>query len=457
MLHLPKDAKGNVLKNVPLLVWQIGGGEYDKDMMTVATANRCLVSLAKEGIPCAALVFAIANPNYHYSASLFPEKIERIDRNNALQMAFIDTLIADGTVDGSRLFCAGASSGGGCTMRFMMQFANRFKGAIPCCAMDPIVPIHKVEEKYPGQFTDDVEKFRKWLGNSYDVIIVGSDAVWNYSKRGLPNPYFLDDIPGIHMSYAASCNGLDIDDFSEIGEKDRDFLRKVLSNFTYIGVRDEQTEAFVRSILPGKETHLNCDPSFFANDLSDENRIVLQDRLENLYGLSPDKPVVGLMLSNHNGTFTKDFIDRLHSGYGDRFQTAAIYSYNRYADIPYMADLQPREWSRVFGLFDITISKYFHGTLFSLLNHTPVMSIGAEKNIGKYPNKVESVLGSMGLDELYFPAKKGEDINWDRFFDTFDHLINDDITLRIENGIKNEQKKAESFFRKLDVILGNKK
>ena len=162
MLHLPKDADGNVIKNVPLLVWQIGGGEYDKDMMTVATANRCLVSLATEGIPCAALVFALANPNYSYSASLFPEKIELIDRNNALQMAFIDTLIADGTVDGNRLFCAGASSGGGCTMRFMMQFANRFKAAIPCCAMDPIVPIHKVDEKYPGQYAKDVEKV--WKG-----------------------------------------------------------------------------------------------------------------------------------------------------------------------------------------------------------------------------------------------------------------------------------------------------
>ena len=171
MLHLPKDEAGNALKNVPLLVWQIGGGEYDKDMMTVATANRCLVSLAKEGIPCAALVFAIANPNYHYSASLYPEKIELIDRNNALQMAFIDTLIADGIVDGSRLFCAGASSGGGCTMRFMMQFPERFKAAIPCCSMDPIVPIHKVDEKYPGQFTDDVEKawksdvVYKWNGS----------------------------------------------------------------------------------------------------------------------------------------------------------------------------------------------------------------------------------------------------------------------------------------------------
>ena len=174
MLHLPKDAAGNVIPNVPLLVWQIGGGEYDKDLMTVATANRCLVSLASEGVPCAALVFAIANPNYSYSASLYPEKIELIDRNNALQMAFIDQLIADGKVDGSRLFCAGASSGGGCTMRFMMQFPERFKAAIPCCAMDPIVPIHQVEEKYPGQFTDDVEK--AWKG---DVVYKwnGTDMV----------------------------------------------------------------------------------------------------------------------------------------------------------------------------------------------------------------------------------------------------------------------------------------
>ena len=182
MLHLPKDAKGNVIPNAPLLVWQIGGGEYDKDLMTAATANRCLVSLPEEGIPCATLVFALANPNYSYSASLFPEKIELIDRNNALQMAFIDQLIDDGKVDGSKLFCAGASSGGGCTMRFMMQFADRFKAAIPCCAMDPIVPIHQVEDKYPGQDADDVEKVwrgdcvYKWNGTDMALAPMDIDA-----------------------------------------------------------------------------------------------------------------------------------------------------------------------------------------------------------------------------------------------------------------------------------------
>ena len=185
MLHLPKDADGKVIPNAPLLVWQIGGGEYDKPLMTAATANRCLVSLPAEGVPCATLVFAIANPNYSYSASLDPAKIELIDLNNALQMAFIDQLIAEGKVDGTRLFCAGASSGGGCTMRFMMQFARRFKAAIPCCAMDPIVPIHQVEERYPGQFADDLEAVwrgdcvYRWDGDDMVLSPMDADAFAN--------------------------------------------------------------------------------------------------------------------------------------------------------------------------------------------------------------------------------------------------------------------------------------
>lgn len=181
ILHLPKDAKGNVIENAPLLVWQIGGGEYNRDLMTAVTANRCVTSLPEAGIPCATLMFAIANPNYSYSASLDPEKIKLVDRNNALQMAFIDTLIAEGKVDGSRLFCAGASSGGGCTMRFMMQFPDRFKAAIPCCAMDPIVPIHKAQEKYDGQFTDDIvtafqDKVYKWNGTDMELADIDTKA-----------------------------------------------------------------------------------------------------------------------------------------------------------------------------------------------------------------------------------------------------------------------------------------
>lgn len=185
MLYLPKDEKGNTIPNVPLFVWQIGGGEYNQPLMTAALANKCLISLPEHNQKCATLVFALANPNYSYSASLDPAKIELIDRNNALQMAFIDQLIAEGKVDGSQLFCAGASSGGGCTIRFMMQFADRFKAAIPICSMDPIVPIHQVKEKYDGQFTDDIEKawkgdvVYKWNGNDMELQKMDINAFVN--------------------------------------------------------------------------------------------------------------------------------------------------------------------------------------------------------------------------------------------------------------------------------------
>lgn len=182
MLYLPKDENGNTIPNVPLFVWQIGGGEYNTDMMTVALANKCLTSLPDHGKKCATLVFALANPNYSYSASLYPGRIELIDRNNALQMAFIDQLIAEGKVDGSKLFCAGASSGGGCTMRFMMQFANRFKAAIPICSMDPIRPIHQVQEPRPGTFAADIEMIwkdkcvYKWNGTDMVLSYMDVDA-----------------------------------------------------------------------------------------------------------------------------------------------------------------------------------------------------------------------------------------------------------------------------------------
>lgn len=179
MLYLPKDEHGNTIDNVPLFVWQIGGGEYNQPLMTAALANKCLASLPQHNQKCATLVFAIANDNYSYSASEHPERIELIDRNNALQMAFIDKLIEEGKIDGNRLFCAGASSGGGCTMRFMMQFANRFKAAIPICAMDPIVPIHMPLRQKPntnmGEFTNRVDSV--WNSNSAVYKWNGTDMV----------------------------------------------------------------------------------------------------------------------------------------------------------------------------------------------------------------------------------------------------------------------------------------
>ena len=63
----------------------------------------------------------------------------------------------------------------------------------------------------PEMIRDDgMEAVTEYIRQRYDILIVGSDAVWNYVTRGFPNAY----LPGpsldcAKLSYAASCYGMD--------------------------------------------------------------------------------------------------------------------------------------------------------------------------------------------------------------------------------------------------------
>jgi len=181
LLHLPKDSAGNIMRNVPIMVWNIGGSEYEMPIKEAVLTDRSVVSMETAGVKCATLKFGIANPNYMFSASLDPEKIKLIDRNNAVQMSLIDSLINVGIIDSTRVYVCGASSGGGATMRFCLQFPDRLAAAIPCCSMDPIVPIHQVTEQYEGQFTNDLksafqDNVYKWNGNDMELLPIDQEA-----------------------------------------------------------------------------------------------------------------------------------------------------------------------------------------------------------------------------------------------------------------------------------------
>lgn len=302
--------------------------------------------------------------------------------------------------------------------------------------------------------TDDDQSFFRWVQDRYDVLISGSDAVWNYSKRGIPNPYFLHGLPSEthRFSYAASCNGLGIKSFSDIDSNSAAFLQKAFSEFEYIGVRDRQTEEMVKMVCPTAEVHHNCDPSLMFRDLSECDRTVLLEKLVKKYNFNPEKPTIGFMLSNLNGNFSQKLAAQIKECYGDQYQTVSLYSYNKYADIPYLCDLTPQEWSIVFGLFDLTVSKYFHGSMFSLLNRTPVLAVGAEKSISGLPNKVEDAFARLGISNWYYSASSSE-IDWNQFMNQADELLHHSQTDKISSGIERELQSAESFFERLAQIV----
>ena len=299
--------------------------------------------------------------------------------------------------------------------------------------------------------TDDCNRFFRWINGRYDILISGSDAVWNYSKRGLPNPYFLHDISeDCHrFSFAASCNGLGIRDFTEIDNVSRKFLTESFDRFDYIGVRDEQTEAFVHAVFPAASVYHNCDPSLFFRDLSDCDRTELIEKLVKEYHFDPNKPTIGLMLSNLNGDLSRNLVERIHEQYGMEYQTISLYSYNSYADIPYVANLTPQEWSVIFGLFSLTVSKYFHGAMFSLLNRTPVLAVSAEKRIAWFPNKVADAFGRLEISDWYMDS---EAMDWSVFMHKMDGLLSNPQKEKIDTGIRRELQSAETFFERIQTI-----
>lgn len=302
--------------------------------------------------------------------------------------------------------------------------------------------------------SDNNKAVQHWLKNRYDVIIVGSDAVWNYSKRGLPNPYFpSDDTNCRYMSYAASCNGLPIQKFDDIKPCEKEIIESSFQRFSYIGVRDTQTEALVKYISPQSQVYHNCDPSLFLSNLKFSNRNSLIRKLKEKYHFDPDRPTIAFMLSNQNGDFKKELANKIKARYGEHYQTVSLYSYNPYADIPYIADLTPQEWSIVFGLFDLTVSKYFHGLLFSLLNGTPAIAVGAEKGIDNMPNKIMDVLQRLKMADHYFPTKNGKFSDWDTLFEKIDECLNHKYTLNIDEKLSAERLSSESFFKELENIL----
>lgn len=299
--------------------------------------------------------------------------------------------------------------------------------------------------------TDDCDRFFRWINGRYDIVIAGSDAVWNYSKRGLPNPYFLHDISGgcRRFSFAASCNGLGIGDFTEIDGVFKEFLKASFERFEYIGVRDEQTEAFVHAVHPAAQIYHNCDPSLLLCDLSGCDRTELVRKLVKKYNFNPNKPAIGLMLSNLNGDLSRNLVERIHEQYGTEYQTISLYSYNRYADIPYVADLTPQEWSTIFGLFSLTVSKYFHGAMFSLLNRTPVLAVSAEKTIAGFPNKVEDAFERLGISDWYMDSKT---MDWPAFMNKMDGLLSNPQKEKMDTGIRRELQSVETFFERIQSI-----
>lgn len=283
--------------------------------------------------------------------------------------------------------------------------------------------------------------------DDYDVFVVGSDAVWNWCKRGFPNPYLMNfkkDV--VKMSYAASAFGMGGE---YVGEREKEYFKNSLQGFSFIGVRDTYTSELVKEICPSCDPTFTCDPTVFL-DISDVyskiglTREEFREHIYTKFKIPKEKKLIGLMGA------PSALIDRIKLEYGNEYVLVGLYHFTKGADVQ-IVDVNPFEWAAIFGLFDLTITSYFHGTLLSLRNDTPVINVDFGEFSKKYEGKIHDVMRRMELLECHFNDRKDIDAMMEQVKAVVSKR--DEYSEKIRTNLGKLEKSSTVFFEKMEELI----
>ncbi len=244
------------------------------------------------------------------------------------------------------------------------------------------------------------EKLGQYVSENYDIVVVGSDAVFNWLKRGFPNPYILPFKDVKKLSYAASAYGMPLE---KISDSTMAAFGEYLKDFSFVGVRDDYTSDLIRRAEAQTEPVFTCDPTVFLDIeyvlmLLGHTKESFKEYIYKKFKLPKDKKLVGVMESN------SDALKAIKSKYGEELFFVGFYSYTKGVD-KFIADISPLEWALLFGLFEFTITNYFHGTLLSLRNNTPVLSFDRTSFSKTNEGKIHDVMRRMDLLDCLFEGQ----------------------------------------------------
>ena len=252
------------------------------------------------------------------------------------------------------------------------------------------LPLSK--ERFTGT---PVKELYEYISANYDMVIIGSDAVFNWNGKGLPNAFLPGQKTGNLRiaAYAASAHGLNYHKASQV-ELNR--VRNSLSLFGYVGVRDCETENMIQACGGAARVEHTCDPTCFLDlDALPVDRNQLEAKLAS-HNIDLSKPLIGIMAGEPIGRTIKKY-------FRDKVQLAAVYYPNKYADV-YLDDFNQFEWAVAFRYYNVFITHYFHGTLFALKNGTPCIITERNTEYRKnYTTKIGDLLNRLDLNEVAYP------------------------------------------------------
>ena len=287
----------------------------------------------------------------------------------------------------------------------------------------------------------NLDNLYKWIDESFDVLVIGSDAVFNWNQNGYPTA-FIPNYRFEHckvLTYAASVHGLKFksEPFERLVE-----CKTAFDSMSFIGVRDACTEKFVSHTGATLAPVHCCDPTVFI----DTEKVIelagnYKERVMKKYNLSLEGKYVVLMMQD------SDISEAVVKKISKEYKIISLFKNSRYAD-SFLYDLNPFEWVAVLKNASLVVTSYFHGTLLSLVNKTPVVVIDHSHYTDEYyEGKLKDFMcARISVPELFFEREK---VNINSLIEVCDKAICGEYNEKIAIGIAQERKSADAFMNYL--------
>lgn len=294
-------------------------------------------------------------------------------------------------------------------------------------------------------FTSDLKKLYEYIDDNYDLLIIGSDAVFNWNQNGYPTAFIPEyDFKKCRVvSYAASVHGM------KFMEEDRRRIAKcgkAFSKMDFLGVRDLCTEKFVRECLPSSEPAHCCDPTLLI-DVEKVHNLAGNyiKRVNKTFRCNLRNKYIILMLPDGK------ISESIHEKYAKEYVVITLFKPSKDADF-YLYDLNPFEWAAVLSEASLVVTSYFHGSLLSLVQNTPVISVDySNYSDTPYEGKLKDLFERrLSLPELYFDeSAENNDELLLRLLNVADAGLRGEFADRISGAVQIESKSGCAFFEYL--------
>lgn len=233
----------------------------------------------------------------------------------------------------------------------------------------------------------------KDLNKEYDLIITGSDQVFNCGRVILDKNYLLDFVRDNKKkgSYAASFG------IKEIPPKYIDDYKRLLSGVQYLSVREASGKVLAR-MLTGKEARVVLDPTLL---LTREDWFLLTGRKK-----KEEKVILVYMLEYSESLmqFSRELSRQVNCPV--RLLNKPFHHKVREE---YRCDVGPLEWLLEMYNAAYIVTNSFHGTAFSInFNRNFYVEIAEERIRGAMSSRIEHILSLLGLTDRLIQYKKKE-------------------------------------------------